>query len=62
MVNVIWLLIRFIAQINEKDIRIYKIGTFNSICAIIVVVIMAAWVFNLQDFAGFLAKGLPWCK
>ncbi len=62
LVNVIWLLIRFIAQINEKDIKIYRIRTFNGICAIMVVIIVVAWVFNVQDIAGFLAKSLPWCK
>ncbi len=62
LVNVIWLLIRFIAQINDKEIKIYRIRTFNGICAVMVVVIIVAWVFNVQDIAGFLAKSLPWCK
>lgn len=62
LMNVIWLLLRFIAQINDKDIKIYKIGTFNAICATMAGMVVLAWVFNVQDMAGFFANNLPWCK
>lgn len=62
LINVIWLLIKFIAQINNKDINIFKIKTFNCFCVLLAMGIAVAWSLNIHAAADFMAKLLPWCK
>lgn len=62
LMNVIWMLIRFIVQINDKDVKLFNIQTFNVICVIMLIVIAAAWVFKIQEIPDFLSKSFPWCK
>ncbi|MCQ4773674.1 hypothetical protein NE634_07895 [Lacrimispora saccharolytica] len=62
LVNVIWMLIKFIAQINDKDIKIFPIRVFNCICLLISLMIVVSWMLNVQEIAGFISKRLPWCK
>lgn len=62
LVNVIWMLIRFIAQINDKDIQMFSIRVFNRICLLIFIVIIGAWMLNMQEIPEFISKVLPWCE
>lgn len=62
LMNVIWMLIRFILQINDKDIKLFKIRTFNIICGIIAILVILAWVLNATAIADFLSSRLPWCN
>lgn len=62
LVNVIWLLVKFIAQINDKDIKIFKIGLFDTLCIVAVLIIVLAWILNAKSIAGFVSDYLPWCQ
>lgn len=62
LVNVIWLLVKFIAEINSKDMRLFRIGWFNAFCIIMALLIVIAWALNVQDIAEYLHNSLPWCK
>ncbi len=62
IVNVIWLLIKFIAEINDKDIKLFKIGLFDTVCGILMIEIIVAWALNLEQVAQFISTYLPWCK
>ena len=62
IVNVIWLLIKFIAEINDKDIKLFKIGLFDTVCGILMIGIIVAWALNLEQVAQFISTYLPWCK
>ena len=62
LVNVIWLLLKFISMINDKDIKIFKIETFDKICLIFIGVLLLAWIFNINAIPSFLSKISPWCK
>ena len=62
LVNVIWLLVKFIAEINNKGIKLFKIGLFNAACIVMAIVIVVAWALNVQTVADYLRELLPWCK
>ncbi len=62
LVNVIWLLVNFIAQINEKDIKLFNIKTFSIVCIIMAALIVISWVLNLHVVPDYLHKILPWCQ
>ncbi len=62
LVNVIWLLIKFIAEINDKNIKLFSIRWFNTVCIIFVIFIFIAWALNVQDVADYLQNFLPWSK
>lgn len=62
LVNVIWLLVKFIAEINDKGIKLFNIKLFNVVCILMAVAIVVAWALNVQDVAEYLKELLPWCK
>lgn len=62
LINVIYLLIKFIFVINNKNASLLKVERINVVCFLIAASILAAWFFNLLSLADFIAKFLPWCK
>lgn len=62
LVNVIWLLVKFIAEINDKGIKLFNIKLFNVVCILMAMAIVVAWALNVQDVAEYLKELLPWCK
>ena len=58
LVNVIWLLVKFIAEINSKNMRLFRIGWFNAFCIIMALLIVIAWALNVQDIAEYLHNSL----
>lgn len=62
LVNVIWLLIKFIIQVNDGDTKVFNIKAFNIICGISIIVIFIAWLLNAQSISEFVSQYLPWCK
>lgn len=62
LVNIIWMLVHFIMQINGKNIKIFEIRIFNLGCAVIALLIVCAWGINIQKMQDFFEKVLPWCK
>lgn len=62
LVNVIYILVKFIFTINEKDTTLFNIKAINIVCAIIAVVIIIGWLINVNQVPEFLANILPWSK
>lgn len=62
LVNVIWLLVKFIAEINDKGIKLFNIKLFNIACIVMAVAIVAAWILNLHVVPNYMHKILPWCQ
>lgn len=62
LVNVIWLLVSFVSEINDKRIKFFNIRMFNIACVALAIVVIIAWGLNVQAIANFLYKLLPWCK
>lgn len=62
IVNLIYLLIKFIYTINEKDSKMFNIARFNIAFAAIAVIIVAAWFLDLPSLQSALFNLLPWNK
>lgn len=62
LVNVIWLLLSFVSEINDKTIKTFRLKWFNIACVVVTALIIVAWVLNVQAIADFLYGLLPWCK
>ncbi len=62
LVNVIWLLVKFVAEINDKNIKLFSIGGFNAFCIISAILIVIAWALDVQGMAEYMHNSLPWCK
>lgn len=60
LMNVIWLLVKFIIFINDKEANIFNVRRFNILCGAIALAIVMAWILNMQSFAEFVGKYLPW--
>lgn len=61
LINVIYLLVKFIFKINEKEIKFFNIKSINTVCLIIAVIVVVCWLLNAQQLSQFFAEFLPWC-
>ena len=55
-INVVWLLIKFIATINEKNLEAFKIKWFNIFCIAFACIIFISWIFKIEELPNFLSK------
>ncbi len=62
LINVIYILVKFIFTINEKDAKLFNIKTLNIACLVIAVIIVTSWVFNVNQIPDFISVFLPWTK
>lgn len=62
LVNIIWLLIKFIVEINDKDIKVFNIKMFNEICIIASIIVLLAWMGDVFSLAKWIRGIFPWCK
>lgn len=62
LINVIYILVKFIFTINEKDAKLFNINTLNISCLVIALIIVLSWIFNLDQIPYFISKCLPWGK
>ena len=62
LINVIYILVKFIFTINDKDAKLFNIKVINISCAIIAAVITIGWLANVSQIPEFLADFLPWSK
>ncbi len=60
--NTVYILVKFICQINNKDFRLFKITWLNIAFAIFGLSIFFAWLIDAQSFADFIAQWMPWVK
>lgn len=62
LINVIYILVKFIFTINEKNTKLFNVKALNIACIVIVIVITAAWLFSANELSNFISKFLPWSK
>ena len=62
LINTIYVLVKFIFIINNKNAKLFNIKALNIICLIIAVVIIASWLLNVKQIPDFIFKFLPWSK
>ncbi len=60
LINVIYILVKFIYTINEKSVKLFNVKVLNVACLVIVLVIIVAWLFNVNQLPDFIAEFLPW--
>lgn len=62
LINVIYILLKFIFVINNKDSSMFKVKAINVTCLIIGICTIGAWALNLDMIQEFLKAILPWSK
>ena len=62
LINVIYILVKFIFTINEKNAKLFNIKALNITCLIIAVIIVISWVLNANQIPDFISQFLPWNK
>lgn len=58
--NIIYLLIRFICTINEKDSGLFSIRWINIVCLVVAIITIGAWLLNAHSISAFITQFLPW--
>lgn len=62
LLNVIYILVKFIFTINEKDAKVFNISVLNGACLFIGIIIVISWMLNIGQIPDYILKYLPWCK
>lgn len=62
LINTIYVLVKFIFEINDRNTEMFSIKTINITCIVIACIIVLAWMFNLDKIPNFLLNRLPWSK
>lgn len=62
LINTIYILVKFIFTINEKNTNFFNVKALNTACLVITFVIIVAWLLNANQLPDFISKFLPWSK
>ena len=62
LINVIYILVKFIFTINEKNAKLFNIKALNIACLVIAIIIVISWMFNANQIPYFISEFLPWGK
>lgn len=62
LINVIYILVKFIFTINEKDAKLFNIKALNISCLVIALILIVSWLFNVDQIPDFISNFLPWSK
>lgn len=62
LINVIYILVKFIYTINEKNANLFNIKALNIVCLAIAIIIVISWILNANQIPDFISKFLPWSK
>lgn len=60
LINVIYILVKFIFTINERNAELFSVKIFNIGCMIIAFLIILGWTFSVDRLPVFLLNILPW--
>lgn len=58
--NIIYLLMRFVFIINEKEYPFFHIKWINITCLVIGICVIIAWLFNINALPYYISQYLPW--
>lgn len=58
--NTIYILVKFICQINNKDVRPFKMKWLNIAVGIFGLLVIVAWLIDAHSLADFITQWLPW--
>lgn len=62
LINVIYILVKFIFTINEKNAKLFNVKALNIACLIISIIIVVSWLLNFNQIPDFISDFLPWSK
>ena len=62
LINVIYILVKFIFTINEKDAKLFNIKALNISCLVIALIVIISWLFNANQIPDYISGFLPWSK
>lgn len=62
LINVIYILVKFIFTINEKNTKLFNIKALNIACLVIAMIIVISWMLNANQIPDFISQFLPWSK
>lgn len=62
LINVIYILVKFIFTINEKNAKLFNIKVLNIACLTIAIIIVVSWILNVNQIPDFISDFLPWSK
>lgn len=62
LINIIYILVKFIFTINDKNAKIFSIKTLNIAFLIIAIIIVISWILNANQISDFISEFLPWCR
>lgn len=62
IINVIYILVKFIFTINEKNAKLFNVKALNIACLIIAIIIVVSWILNVDQIPDFISEFLPWSK
>lgn len=62
LINVIYILVKFIFTINDKDTKLFNIRGLNIACLVIAAIIVASWIISAEQIPYFISKFLPWSR
>lgn len=62
LINTIYVLIKFISQINDKDFKLFRIKWLNISLIIAGILVVIAWIIDAKALADFISQWLPWIK
>lgn len=62
LINVIYILVKFIFTINEKNAKLFNIKALNIACLVIAIIIVISWMLNANQIPYVISEFLPWGK
>lgn len=62
LINIIYILVKFIFTINNKNSHLFSITSLNIACLIIAIVIIVSWLVNINQLPEFLSNVFFSCK
>lgn len=62
LINVVFILVKFIFTINMRVTRLFNIRALNIACLIIAGIIIISWIFNVDQIPYFISEFLPWSR